>query len=107
MAIESYLFPETPRVADLRRRVRTAMEAPAVSWDCPARIAADQMAKPLAVRKALATALKLAHMPLDLWDGQLIAGSMTLESPRVHAWRCCRTIRRPRPSTSGSAAPMG
>jgi len=85
MAIEPYIFPETPRVADLRQRVRTAMEAPAVSWDCPPAIAADQMAEPLAVRKALATALKLAHMPLDLWDGQLIAGSMTLESPRVHA----------------------
>jgi formate C-acetyltransferase len=82
---EPWIFPETPRVTDLRRRVRAAMQQPAVGWDCPERIPAEQMGEPLAVRKARAMALKLAHMPLELWDGQLIAGSMTLESPRLHA----------------------
>jgi len=43
------------------------------------------MGEPLAVRKARAIALKLSQMPTDLWDGQLFAGSMTLEEPRVHA----------------------
>jgi formate C-acetyltransferase len=43
------------------------------------------MTEPLPVRKALAVALKLAHMPADLWRGQLFAGSMTLEDPRIHA----------------------
>jgi len=85
MLTEPYLYPETPRVADLRRRVRAAMEEPPVAWDCPARIPAEQLAAPLIVRKARAVALKLAHMPPDLWDGQLIAGSMTLEAPRIHA----------------------
>jgi formate C-acetyltransferase len=37
------------------------------------------------VRKARAIALKLAHMPTDLWADQLYAGSMTLEDPRLHA----------------------
>jgi formate C-acetyltransferase len=41
--------------------------------------------EPLPVRKARATALKLSAMPPDLWEGQLLAGSMTLENPRLHA----------------------
>jgi formate C-acetyltransferase len=61
------------------------MEVPPAHWECPARIADSLMGEPLPVRKALAVALKLAHMPTDLWRGQLFAGSMTLESPRVHA----------------------
>ncbi|MBM4049265.1 MAG: hypothetical protein FJ279_29555, partial [Planctomycetes bacterium] len=76
---------DTERVADLRRRVRAAMEKPPVRWNCPARIEERYMGEPLAVRKARAIALKLSQMPTDLWDGQLFAGSMTLEEPRVHA----------------------
>ncbi len=76
---------DTKRVADLRQRVRDAMERPAAGWECPARIAEEHMAEPLPVRKARAIALKLAHMPTELWEGQLFAGSMTLEEPRVHA----------------------
>ncbi|MDP6776535.1 MAG: pyruvate formate lyase family protein [Candidatus Latescibacteria bacterium] len=75
----------TSRVADLRRRVREAMDVPPVSWDCPERIDEAHMGEPLPVRKARAIALKLAHMPADLWEGQLLSGSMTLEHPRVHA----------------------
>jgi len=78
---------ETPRVADLRRRVRGAMERPPEVWQCPAAIDGAHLAEPLPVRKARAIALKLAHMPTDLWEGQLLAGSMTLEEPRVHAER--------------------
>jgi pyruvate-formate lyase len=76
---------DTPRVADLRARVRDAMERPPARWRCPERIPAKHMAEPLPVRKARALALKLAHMPADLWQGQLFAGSMTLEEPRIHA----------------------
>ena len=75
----------TPRVDDLRRRVREAMEAPPVRWACPPRIDPLSADEPVAVRKARAIALKLEHMPADLWDGQLFAGSMTLEDPRLHA----------------------
>jgi len=78
-------IPDTPRLAALRRRVRDAMERPPVRWECPARIDEQFMGEPLAVRKARAIALKLSQMPTDLWDGQLFAGSMTLEAPRVHA----------------------
>jgi formate C-acetyltransferase len=78
-------MPDTARLAALRRRVRDAMERPPVRWDCPARIDERYMAEPLAVRKARAIALKLSAMPTDLWDGQLFAGSMTLEEPRLHA----------------------
>jgi hypothetical protein len=74
---------DTARAADLRRRVRDTMEAPPVGWECPARIDEAQMGEPLPVRKARAVALKLAHMPTDLWRGQLFAGSMTLEDPRL------------------------
>jgi len=77
--------PTTARVADLRRRVREAMERPPVAWDCPARIDEALLGEPLAVRKARAIALKLSAMPTDLWAGQLLAGSMTLEEPRLHA----------------------
>ena len=75
----------TPRVIELRERVRAAMERPPVIWDCPEAIDRGAMVEPLAVRKARAIALKLSRMPTDLWDGQLFAGSMTLEEPRVHA----------------------
>lgn len=78
---------DTPRVADLRRRVRDAMERPAVGWACPPRIDEGFFGEPLAVRKARALALKLSAMPTDLWDGQLLAGSLTLEDPRIHAER--------------------
>jgi formate C-acetyltransferase len=78
-------FNDTPRVLELRNRVRSAMQQPAVRWECPARIDEQHMSGPLAMRKARAVALKLAHMPTDLWKGQLFAGSMTLESPRLHA----------------------
>ena len=61
------------------------MERPPVAWECPARIDERHMAEPLAVRKARAIAHKLSRMPVDLWQGQLFAGSMTLEEPRVHA----------------------
>jgi pyruvate-formate lyase len=74
--------PDTPRVADLRRRVRAAMELPPVELPFPARIDECIMSEPLIVRKARATALKLSCMPTDLWDGQLIAGSMTMEDRR-------------------------
>ncbi len=77
--------PDTPRVTDLRQRVRDAMEIAPVQWTCPALIDDTRMAEPLPVRKALAVTLKLAHMPTDLWRGQLFAGSMTLEEPRLHA----------------------
>ena len=80
-------YETTPRVADLRRRVRAAMDRPPVVWDCPLRIDPDHMDQPLAVRKARAIALKLSQMPTDLWDGQLLAGSMTLEEPRIHVER--------------------
>jgi pyruvate-formate lyase len=76
---------DTPRVANLRARVRDAMERPPARWRCPERIPAKHMTDPLPVRKARALALKLAHMPADLWQGQLFAGSMTLEEPRIHA----------------------
>ena len=78
---------DTPRVSDLRRRVRDAMEIPPVDWPCPDRLDARAMEGPIAVRKARAIALKLSRMPVDLWHGQLIAGSMTLEEQRVHAER--------------------
>jgi len=78
---------DTDRVADLRRRVRDGMETPPVGWDCPDRIDDRYMSEPLPVRKAWAIALKLSHMPGDLWGGQLLAGSMTLERPKVHAER--------------------
>ena len=80
-------IPDTPRVAGLRRRVREAMKAPPVGWSCPRHIARHHVSEPLPVRKARAIALKLAHMPVDLWEGQLFAGSMTLEDPRLHAER--------------------
>ena len=76
---------ETARVKDLRKRVRAAMEWPPVTWECPERIAAEYLHEPLPVRKARAIALKLSRMPTELWEGQLFAGSMTLEHPRVHA----------------------
>jgi len=76
---------DTERVADLRRRVRAAMEEPPVEWQCPPAIDTQFMEEPLAVRKARAIATKLAAMPVELWAGQLFAGSMTLESPRLHA----------------------
>ncbi|MEN6480039.1 MAG: pyruvate formate lyase family protein [Anaerolineales bacterium] len=75
---------DTPRVMSLRKRVRASMELPVQAGDCPVRIADEYMSEPLAVRKARAVALKLASMPTDLWDGQLFAGSLTLENPRVH-----------------------
>lgn len=73
------------RVMELRKRVRKAMEVPLAEWRCPERIDPLFMAEPLAVRKARAIALKLSSMPDDLWEGQLLAGSMTLENPRIHA----------------------
>ena len=79
--------PDTSRVADLRCRVRYAMEQPPVGWDCPARIDDALMSESLPVRKGHAIALKLARMPIKLWENQLIAGSMTLENPRVHGER--------------------
>ena len=76
---------DTARVADLRRRVRDAMDVPPESWDGPTHIPAEQMSEPLQVRKARALALKLSHLPTELWQGQLFAGSITLERPRTHA----------------------
>ena len=78
---------DTKRVADLRQRVRSAMDEVefAVKWECPERIDACYMSEPLAMRKARAIALKLANLPDGLWEGQLFAGSMTLEEPRLHA----------------------
>jgi formate C-acetyltransferase len=61
------------------------MKQPPTRWDCPPRIEHRHMSDPLPVRKARAIALKLSQMPPDLWDGQLFAGSLTLESPRLHA----------------------
>ena len=84
-AVELHQITDTPRVADLRRRVRAAMELPPQAWPCPKQIPGQFMAEPLPVRKARALALKLSLMPTDLWAGQLFAGSMTLEQPRVHA----------------------
>ena len=78
-------LPDAPRVVRLRLRVRAAMAVEPITWTCPARIDAVHADKPLAVRKALAIALKLSRMPADLWDEQLLAGSMTLEEPRLHA----------------------
>jgi formate C-acetyltransferase len=78
-------IPDTARVRDLRTRVRDAMEAPPTKWECPRRLPEEAMVRSVPVRKASAIALKLAHMPTDLWRGQLFAGSMTLEQPRMHA----------------------
>ena len=38
---------ETPRVADLRRRVREAMDRPPEVWQCPAAIDGAHLAEPL------------------------------------------------------------
>ncbi len=75
---------ETPRVLALRRRVRDAMTLPAQQAALPESLPVEQMDAPLQVRKARALALKLAHMPVELWRDQLLAGSMTLEEPRLH-----------------------
>ena len=83
--ISHFLYETTERVADLRQRVRKAMEKPPVGWNCPAKIDECYMSEPLPVRKSRAIALKLSMMPTDLWEGQLFAGSMTLENPRIHA----------------------
>ena len=77
-------YADTARVADLRRRVRSAMEAAPVYAGGSARIADEHMSEPLPVRKARALALKLSEMPTDIWVGQLFCGSMTLENPRTH-----------------------
>ena len=76
---------DTNRVLDLRTRVRDAMDIDPVYWTGSNAIEETHMSAPIAVRKARAVALKLSEMPVDLWDGQLIAGSMTLEKPRLHA----------------------
>jgi choline trimethylamine-lyase len=76
--------PDTKRVISLRTRVRASMDMPPVPWDCPKRIPVEQLGEPLVVRKALAQALKLSEMRTDLWRGQLFAGSMTLEEPKLH-----------------------
>jgi formate C-acetyltransferase len=60
---------------------------PAGGWECPKRIDERYFAEPIPIRKARAIELKLSAMPTDLWGGQLFAGSMTLEEPRVHAER--------------------
>ncbi len=75
----------TERVINLRNRVKKAMERKPIGWDCPKRIDEQYMKEPIPVRKARAIDLKLSKMPTDLWKGQLFAGSMTLENPRVHA----------------------
>jgi pyruvate-formate lyase len=77
-------YPDTMRVLDLRRRVRTAMDAPPIPGPCPQRIDDRFMSEPLIVRKARAIALKLESMPPDLWNGQLFSGSHALEQPRLH-----------------------
>lgn len=75
---------DSERVKDLRQRVREAMDKPSLGGDCPARIDDRFMSEPLPVRQARAVALKLSSIPTDLWQGQLFAGSLTLENPRVH-----------------------
>lgn len=75
---------DTDRIVDLRRRVREAMKETPVLWRCPVRIDEQYMSEPLPVRKARAIALKLSRMSTDLWEGQLFAGSMTSEHPRLH-----------------------
>ena len=87
ISTQPYEYQDTERVVDLRRRVREAMEQPPEKWDCPAQIDDRYMSEPISVRKARAIALKLSQMPTDLWDKHLLAGSMTLEHPRVHAER--------------------
>ncbi|MFC1715697.1 pyruvate formate lyase family protein [Candidatus Poribacteria bacterium] len=87
IVVKEYEYTDTERAQDLRQRVRDAMEQPPVGWNCPKHIDEAYMSEPVAVRKARAIALKLSHMPTDLWDDQLFAGSMTLENPRVHAER--------------------
>ena len=67
--------------------MRAAMEQPRVQWECPAQIDDRYMSEPIPVRKGRTIDSKLAHMPADLWQGQLFAGSMTLENPRVHLER--------------------
>lgn len=78
---------DTPRLMDLRRRVRAAMYEPSETWQGPPRIDPLDPAEPVIIRKARAIAAKLSAMPTDLWTGQLLAGSMTLETPRLHAER--------------------
>ncbi len=77
-------LPDTSRIENLRRRVREAMKKEPVVWECPKHIGDSYMSESVPVRKARAIALKLSHMPTDLWAGQLFAGSMTLEHPRLH-----------------------
>ena len=77
-------MPDTPRLADLRRRVRDAMEIDPQTWEGPERIEPLNAAEPVAIRKARAIAAKLNALPMGHWDGQLIAGSMTFEKPRLH-----------------------
>ena len=80
-------FPQiadSARIVGLRDRVRSAMYGDAVVWECPTGDFEIDFSEPIAIRKAKAIAFKLRTMPTDLWDGQLIAGSLTLENPRLH-----------------------
>ena len=83
-AVSLQTYVDSDRVLDLRYRVRQSMEIEPLSWVCPDSIDARHMVEPLAVRKAHAIALKLGLMPEDIWQGQLFAGSMTLETPHMH-----------------------
>ena len=75
---------DTARIRDLRHRVRTTMTVAPENWMGPERIDDAFMNEPVALRRARAIAAKLSAMPIDHWQGQLIAGSMTLENPRLH-----------------------
>jgi len=82
-AICIWEYADTPRVLDLRRRVRDAMEVSPAPAPCPERIDDRYMGEPLPVRKVRAIA-KLAAMPAELrWPCRPSAMMRNAHAPAV------------------------
>lgn len=71
------LAQSSERVQKLIEDIRSSMQVPKKPWDDAGTVISEETVKePLIVRKALAIKQKLNLVPVHLWEGQLVPGSV-------------------------------
>jgi len=71
-------MPESTRVKEINESIRNSMLRPKTNFTEIGSVLPDAAGEPLIIRNALAVKKKLSIIPLALWPGQLIPGSITL-----------------------------
>jgi len=71
-------MPVSERIIKINESIRSNMLRPKNSWACDENVISGNGNEPLIIRNALAVKKKLSTVPMAIWPGQLVPGSVVI-----------------------------